>query len=87
VCVCARARARACVRACLWARNCYLKSDTIKVFISRVTKQVTKLSFSVNCTETKQQSSQWNNQEQSLGILQAIEKSVLAVIATLNLTH
>jgi hypothetical protein len=76
---------------CLWARNCRVKLDTIKVFISRVVKQDTKLSFNVDCTETKQQSSQWNNQEQSFGKLQAIEKSVLAaisaVVATLNLTH
>jgi hypothetical protein len=56
-----------------------VKSDTINVFLLRVIKQETKLPFSEKCTETKQQSSQWNNQEQWLGILQAIEKSVLAV--------
>jgi hypothetical protein len=68
-----------------------VKLDTINVFLSRAIKQKTKLPFSVKCTETKQQSSQWKNQEQWLGILQAIEKSVLAVLsavaAMLNLLH
>jgi len=63
-----------------------MKSDTIKVFLSRVIKQKMKISFSVKRTETKQQSSQWNNQEQWLGILQAIEKSILAVLSAVGAT-
>jgi hypothetical protein len=68
-----------------------VKSDTINFFLSRVIKLETKLPFSAKCRETKQQYSQWNNQDQWLSIQQAIEKSVLAVLsavaATLNLLH
>jgi hypothetical protein len=68
-----------------------VKSDAINVYLSRVTKQETKLPLSIKCTETKQQSSQWINQEKWHCILQATEKSVLAVLsavaATLNLLH
>jgi predicted DNA-binding protein (MmcQ/YjbR family) len=61
-----------------------MKSDTINVFLSRAKKQETKLPFSAKCTETKQQSSQWNNQEKWFGILQVIEKSVLTVLSAVG---